>query len=224
MAHSVSQHLRIDIAEYDELIRRFIPGYEAMVDRATAMVASIGPAVVLDLGSGTGALAERLLDRTETTVVELWDVDPEMLAVARGRLGRFGDRARFVEGSFYDPLPPADGIMASLSLHHIPTLAAKGELYRRIAAALRPGGWFVNADVTIPAEAPRHAKVYREWADHLVASGIEERRAWGHFEEWSGEDRYFSRDEELTLIAAAGLEPSSPFQLGPATITAGRKA
>jgi len=223
MTHSVSQHLRIDVDQYDATIQRFIPRYAEMVDRATAEVAARRPGRVIDLGAGTGALAASLLGRTDTTVVELWDVDDAMLEVARVRLARFGDRARFVHGSFDDAFPAADAFMASLALHHVRELTAKAALYQRIATALRPGGVLVNADATITSDAPAQAAIWRGWADHMVANGIEERRAWQHFAEWAGEDRYFPLDQELPALRQAGLEPVVAWQAGPLAVTVSTK-
>ena len=132
MTHSVQQHLRIEIGAYDETIRRFLPHYDEMLDTAAAAIAAITPERVIDLGAGTGSLSERVLDRTRTTIVELWDVDDTMLAVARTRLARFGARAELVHRSFDEPFPPCDAIMGSLSLHHIRNLEAK-------TPTLRPG-------------------------------------------------------------------------------------
>lgn len=224
MSHSVSQHLRIDTAEYDAIIRRFIPGYEEMITRAAALVGEGEPALVLDLGAGTGALSEQVLTRTTATRVALWDVDPAMLDVARHRLARFGSRVDFVAGSFHDPLPAADRIMASLALHHVTDLAAKRLLYTRIGAALRPGGRFVNADATVPREAPRNAAVYRAVIDHMGANGIDVTRAWQHLEEWSGEDRYYSLKEELESITGAGLTAHCAWQGALVAVTVGRKS
>ena len=223
MTHSVQQHLRLEIGAYDETIRRFLPRYDEMLDQAAAAVALAQPDRVIDLGAGTGSLAERVLDRTNAAVVELWDVDDAMLAVARTRLARFGARAAPVHRSFDEPFPPADAIMGSLSLHHIRNLEAKSGLYTRAAAALRLGGVLVTADITIPREAPRNAATYRFWADQLVAAGIEERRAWQHFEEWSGEDRYFSLDEEIGAMEAAGLEARCQWSFGPSTVLVGTR-
>ena len=223
MTHSVQQHLRIEIGAYDETIRRFLPRYDEMVDRAASAIAELRPKRVIDLGAGTGSLSERVLERTSATVVELWDVDDAMLAVARTRLARFGSRAEPVHRSFDEPFPPCDAIMGSLSLHHIRSLELKTQLYCRAAAALRPGGILVTADITIPREAPRNAASYRFWADQLVAAGIEERRAWQHFEEWSGEDRYFSLEEEIEAMTAAGLEARCVWSFGPSTVVLGTR-
>lgn len=223
MSHSVERHLGVASGSYDDTIRKFIPGYEAMTGAAVAAIAAVGPALVLDLGAGTGALSERLLAITDQTVVELWDVDDAMLGVARQRLARYGDRVRFIHRSFDEALPACDGVMASLALHHIPTIEAKTRLYRAVYQALRPGGVLVNADVTVPADPVGHRAAYRAWADHLVASGIPEERAWQHFAEWAGEDRYFPLADELAALEAAGFQASCPWRLEPATVTVARK-
>jgi len=223
MSHSVRRHLRVDIAEYDASIRRFIPGYEAMLAEAAGAVAAVSPALVLDLGAGTGALAAAILERAEVGVVELVDVDPEMLDQARIRLAAAGGRARFALRSFDDPFPACDAVTASLALHHIPTPEAKGALFRRAAEALRPGGIVVVADVTLPADPAGRDAGFRAWADHLVASGIEEHRAWEHFAEWAAEDTYFPLEEELRLLREAGLEARCAWREGPSTVLVGTK-
>ena len=61
MSHTVRRHLRVGADAYDEMIRRFIPGYEAMLEVAARTVANNEPGHVLDLGAGTGALSEAVL-------------------------------------------------------------------------------------------------------------------------------------------------------------------
>ncbi len=222
-SHSVRRHLRIAVDSYDAAIRRFIPGYEEMLAVAARQFAPVDPGLVIDLGAGTGALAEAILDSTNETAVELIDVDPEMLDQARTRLVRFGERARFTEASFLEPLPPCNGAAASLALHHIPTMDAKRALYRRVFEALEPGGIFVNADATMPAEPAARKATWRGWADHMVSHGIEARRAFEHFEEWSKEDTYFPLEEELAAVRDAGLATECVWREVGITVVVGRK-
>lgn len=224
MSHSVRRHLRVDIDAYDTSIRSFIPGYEEMLDQAAAAVASVAPGLVLDLGAGTGALSEAILARPEVGAVELVDVDPEMLDQARIRLTAHERRARYALRSFDEPLPACDAVAASLSLHHIPKMDAKATLFRRAFEALHPGGMLVNADVTMPEEDPERAAAWRGWADHLVASGIEEARAWQHFDEWSGEDTYFPLEVELEALGAAGFRAVCAWRQGVSTVVVATKA
>lgn len=221
--HSVRRHLRVEVDAYDEAIRRFIPGYEAMLDTAAAEIARVDPERVLDLGGGTGALAEAILVAAPRAMVELIDVDLEMLAVARERLVRFGSRALFTEASFDDPLPAADAVAASLALHHVPTMDEKRRLFARIHACLRPGGVFVNADATMPAEPARRDAEFAAWAAHLGSCGIPEERAYRHFAEWQEEDTYFPREEEAAAMRAAGFETAAVWSEGPMVVAVGKR-
>ncbi len=220
--HSVRRHLRIETAAYDETIRRFIPGYEAMLDMIARTLAASGPDCVLDLGAGTGALSEAILAHDGARTVELVDVDPEMLAQARGRLARFEGRVRVREMSFLAPLPPCDGAAASLALHHVSEMREKRALYGGIRAAIRPGGVFVNGDATMPAEPAGRDATYRFWVEHMMSRGIAEARALAHLEEWADEDTYFPLDEELAAMRDAGFDAECIWREGPITVVVGR--
>src|SRR5436190_16248469 len=105
----VAAHLGIRLGEYDARIRTFIPDYEEMLDVAAAAVPSRARTIV-DLGIGTGALSSRCLTMAPRARTIGIDVDPEILALARRRLG---DRASFTTGSFMRAaLPRADAIVA----------------------------------------------------------------------------------------------------------------
>ena len=224
MSHNVREHLRLGSDAYDEAIHRFIPGYEAMLSVTADAVAAVEPQLVLDLGAGTGALSEALLERRGVRTVELLDVDPEMMEQSRQRLVRFGDRARFTLRSYNEPLTSSDAFAASLSLHHIATIEAKSALYASAFDALRPGGVLVNADVNMPVDRAEQDRLYRYWADHLVASGIAEDRAWRYFEEWSEEDTYLPMEAELAELVRNGFEAECVWKNGPVGVVVARKA
>jgi tRNA (cmo5U34)-methyltransferase len=207
VAHSVKRHLDVDADAYDVEIRRFIPDYGDMLATGVELLATLAPraAHVLDLGGGTGALSAAVLGGLPEARVTVLDVDRAMLGEARGRLAQFGDRVEFREASFFDPLPAADAVMASLALHHVRDLGAKTDLYRAIHAALGPGGVFLNLDAAI-TEGPRlHALTFQRWAARMAEHGISEAEARGHFTAWAGEDRYFPLDEELAALRRAGF-------------------
>ena len=221
-SHNVRSHLRLGNDAYDEAIRRFIPGYEEMLSAVAEAVASTEPALVVDLGAGTGALAEALLEKCDCDV-ELIDIDPEMMAQARERLSRFGERARYSLRSYDEPFAPCDAFAASLALHHIPTLKAKSHLFRRMFDALSPGGVFVNGDVNMPEEKREADRLYRFWANHLVKSGIEGQRAWQYFEEWSDEDSYLPLEDELGALEKWGFDAAHVWERGPVGVVVARR-
>jgi tRNA (cmo5U34)-methyltransferase len=222
MAHSVEGHLKLRVAEYDDLIRKLVPAYPAMRPVQLDLLAlSVPPqhGLVLDLGGGTGALAAAIADRFPTCAVEIWDTDPAMLAAARERCAPFGPRIRYIERSFADPLPACDAVAASLALHHVKDLAVKARIYANIFTALRSGGIFVNADAAVPATPVLRDHAFREWARTMAPHGITEPEAFDHFASWAHEDYYPPLVTELRLLSEAGFpEPECFWREAAATV------
>lgn len=234
MAHSVEKHLEVSPEEYDVEIRRFVPGYEAMLGEVIGALKEhlpMGvPAKVIDLGAGTGALSERILRELTDVEMLLLDADAEMLAKAESRLSVTSSaalhaRASLMHGSFTDSLPRVDAAVASLSLHHVHERNDKVAVYRNILSALRSGGVLVSGDATMPESASLAGPLRRRWAAHLVANGDTEAQAFERFAQWAIEDRYYGLDEEIEMMKEAGFtEVDVRWRLGPTTVIVGRKS
>jgi tRNA (cmo5U34)-methyltransferase len=220
---AVAAHLHIKLEEYDQRIRTFVIGYEAMIAAAARTVATIAaePLRLVDLGTGTGALALACVEQRPTTSVTAIDEDAGILALAAERLkGSTG--ARFIEGSFTTvALPDADAIVASLSLHHIRTAEEKRELYARCRAALAPGGLFVNADCCPAADPELYIAQFNRWRAHLRESYPPD-EADGYLAAWAGEDVYFQLHDELAMLSDAGFAPDVVWRDGPMAVIAAR--
>jgi tRNA (cmo5U34)-methyltransferase len=213
MPHSVKRHLDVDPDAYDIEIRRFIPHYDEMLATGVELLASLAPptAHVLDLGGGTGALSAAVLRGLPQARVTLLDVDRDMLYVARRRLSPFGNRIELREGSFFDPLPVADAVVASLALHHVHDLGAKTGLYHAIHTALAAGGVFLNLDAAITADPRLSALTFDRWATGMAEYGIGNAEARAHFAAWAREDRYFPLEDELAALRRAGFSEVECF-------------
>jgi tRNA (cmo5U34)-methyltransferase len=225
--HSVKRHLDVDAETYDVEIRRFIPHYDEMIATGVELLAALAPlhGRVLDLGGGTGALSAAVLDGLPGVRVTVLDVDAEMLGEARRRLARFGDRVSFHEGSFLDPLPEADAVVASLALHHVHELRAKTALYRMIYDALTPGGVLLNLDAAVTEDDRLNTLVFDRMADRMADHGITDAEARRHFAAWADEDRYFPLDAELRALREAGFDEVECFwRRGLSAVTCGLRA
>jgi ubiquinone/menaquinone biosynthesis C-methylase UbiE len=223
MSHSVKQHLAVTPEEYDAEIRRFVFGYEEMLGEITTTLTRLhgedATIDVLDLGAGTGALASRVAACLPRARLTLLDADGAMLARARLRLDAQGVRARFVQASFADALPSCDAALASLSLHHVGERAAKEAVYANVRRSLQTGGVLLSADVTMPRCRALAKLAYARWAAHLVAHGDTETQAYGRFEDWSKEDRYFPLEDEIAMMRAAGFATAEIlWRRGPSTV------
>jgi SAM-dependent methyltransferase len=205
-ATGAAAHLGIDLGEYDARIRTFIPDYQKMLDIAAAAlqrtVRRKAP-VVVDLGIGTGALAETCLQGLPRARIVGVDEDAGMLDAAKQRLGRSLSRA--IHASFETaPLPSCDAVVASLALHHIPTPARRLRLFRRIHRALRAGGAFVSADCH-PSSAPRLAEIDRAvWLAHLEET-YTSAEASRYLRTWAREDHYAPLADDVRALTRAGF-------------------
>lgn len=105
------------------------PETEHVVSVALAELSRLGPApVVVDLGTGSGAIA--LSIAAEAPVASVWatDASPDALVIARANLvGLGGSRAakvRLLEGAWWDALPPALRGRVSLGVSNPPYISS----------------------------------------------------------------------------------------------------
>jgi SAM-dependent methyltransferase len=177
---------------------------------------------VLDAGCGPGLVAEALLAAGQR--VHGVDLSAEMVSRARQRCARFGDRARFEQGSLLSlaPAEPFDGAMSRLVLHHLPDPLA---FVRRQVELVRPGGVVVACDHTgdpEPTAARWHEQIERwrdrthvrnptpgEIADLLARAGLEsialvEEKFELDFDEWFDRGTPTRPKAEVRAAALAG--------------------
>jgi SAM-dependent methyltransferase len=117
--------------------------------------------LVLDAGCGPGLVGEALLDAGHRIVGV--DLSGEMVARARQRCARFGERARFAHTSVFDPAlsGPFDAAVSRYVLHHVTDPLA---FVVRQVDLLRSGGVLVLYDHTTdpdPELARRHNELDR---------------------------------------------------------------
>lgn len=131
---------------YDEHQLNCIASARAFYPFTASLLPMAAGSCVLDLGCGTGLELEEYFRLNPTAHVTGIDLAPGMLAALRVK---FPDRAlTLVCGSYFDvPLGEAtfDAAVSVESLHHF-TRAEKIPLYRRVRAALKPGGCFILTD------------------------------------------------------------------------------
>lgn len=131
---------------------------ETLVDWALELLAALpGQPRVVDLGTGSGAIALALKHRHPAAQVEAVELSPGALAVARGNARRLGLELRFHQGSWWQPLA---GQRFELIVSNPPYIAGEDPhlpaLRHEPRSALTPGGDGL-ADLRILIEgAPEH--------------------------------------------------------------------
>ena len=134
--------------------------YPHVVEAVTASVAGIEGPRLLDLGCGTGALAERVMESAPDARLSCVDLSPNMVEAARARLaGRArvavcdAERLIFPDSSF-------DAAWCNDSFHHYPDPERAAFQAWRVLA---PGGSFVIGDAWQPGPA---RAIMNAWLPH----------------------------------------------------------
>ncbi len=157
-------------------------GYENLLGEVIRQAGVLEGKRVLDLGSGTGNLTERIVRAGG----EAWALDfsEKMLERARRRL----PDARFFQGDVLADLPPLlkvpfDAVLSTYVFHEFP-LMTKVSLIGRIASEhLAPDGRIVIGDVSYATAADRQVELDRQgdtvdedeeyWAADVAVSALE---------------------------------------------------
>ena len=147
-----------------------IPGYVELQDAVATATEGIDALTVLELGTGTGETALRVLALHAGAAWTGIDSSEAMLARARERLPAADLRL----GRLEDPLPPGpfDLVVSALAVHHLDA-DGKRDLFTRVAQLTDV---FVLGDVVVP-ERPGDAVIEIDGV-YDVPSTAAEQVAW----------------------------------------------
>jgi tRNA (cmo5U34)-methyltransferase len=178
--------------------------------------------VALDLGVGTGYFTERFLRRFQNGRVVAVDGAAAMIDLARARLGMSADRADFRVGDFRQlqrlglGVGWIDVVFSSYALHHL-TRDDKQRVVSRVVALLRPGGWFINADLVIADTPELESRIQQLRVAGIVsraggrdprfADAASTRRLLDDLEANEG-DQPLTVSEDLQILRGAGFRAS----------------
>jgi tRNA (cmo5U34)-methyltransferase len=181
-----------DPATYRDLMAAEVPAFERLQDEVADASRTAPARTILELGTGTGETARRVLAAHPDARLVGVDASERMLAVAREALPEADLRV----GRLEEPLPPGpfDLVVSALCVHHLDG-PGKADLFARVADVLAPGGRVVVGDVVVPLhEADVVTPIDTHVPDGTGTGGVV--------------DMPSTAVEQLAWLAAAGLEPS----------------
>lgn len=148
--------LRLQVTP-DVLVPR--PDTETLVDWSLDLLPALGARPdVIDLGTGSGAIALAIAHRWPAATVSATDLSPRALAVARANADRLGLAVRWTEGPWWAAVAP--GARFALVLSNPPYIAGDdphlAALRHEPRGALTPEGDGLQALRAIVAGAPGH--------------------------------------------------------------------
>jgi ubiquinone/menaquinone biosynthesis C-methylase UbiE len=146
------------------------PFYRSVVSRLIDMVGIEPGAVVVDLGCGSGAVTEQILERMDPEQgAHIYAIDPSTpeLDIARARIR--APYVTFIQGTAKDVtkfVREADVVVLCNVMHLIPAVE-RSEVCRVVASVLKPGGRFgLNTPFFEGAVLPDTYWFYVRWMQH----------------------------------------------------------
>ena len=219
---SATGHLGIAPDAYDRTIATLIPHYKELLGAAAKTVDNLAKRapVVVDLGTGSGALAQQLHRVRPSARMIGIDSDAAMLATATRRLR---GQIRTITANFEDTdIPPCDVVSNSFALHHVPTERRKSALYKRCFTSLRRGGMLVSADCFLASSRKLQDHDRQAWLAHLQRT-YTRAKSENFLKTWAKEDVYFTLDREIELLNDAGFEVEITWRRDNFAVVAGLK-
>jgi len=133
------------------------------------------PFSVVDLGCGTGTLAQMILQAYPSATIACMDISPEMMSIAQRKLAKFEGRAEFiVEDLEKTKFRKSYEVAVSIdAIHHLPH-SQKRDLFGRLYNALTPNGIFLLVDPIIiesPTLKEKNARLVKEHIQGLIKEG-----------------------------------------------------
>ena len=185
---------------------------------------STTPLRCVDLGVGTGMLAARLLAAFPQAKVLAVDGAVAMVDLCRARLGKAAGRVEFLIADFLsipeDRMAPesADAVVSAYALHHL-SRQSKRDLIARAVTWLKPGGWFLNADLIVAAHPAVEQRIQalretgivnRAGGDPRFATRESTRQYLAQLEA-NERDQPLTLEEDLEAARQAGLRSADVF-------------
>ena len=178
----------------------------------------------VDLGVGTGLLTARFLDAFRYASLVAIDGAAAMIDLCRSRIRSAAGRVEFLVADFRaipaDRLAPGsvDVVFSAYALHHL-TRKEKSSLIAQSLVWLKPGGWFLNADLVVARDlqVERRIQTLREAGIVSRAGGDPRFQTCAATREFLADLERNERDQPLTIeddletAREAGLQSAEVF-------------
>ena len=170
---SVEKHFDAMAKDFEKVKRKVIPGYRD-IENCIFSYLPFTPSrkiAVLELGTGTGALALDVLKHFPRATYTGIDFSSKMLEVASHRLRKCARRAT-LQNADLNRVKIAgryDLILSLFTIHHI--INKKG-LFKHLYTLLKPGGCFFYGDVAVSKNQRLEKCFIENWKAFMTRSGL----------------------------------------------------
>jgi tRNA (cmo5U34)-methyltransferase len=204
----IKDHFEKEALLFDRFFFKVMPRYQELTQ---ALVDSLPfrkteKLKFLDLGCGTGNLAQKIISGYPRAQITCLDMAENMLKMARVKLGR-NPNVSFWQGDIrdFDYSGKYDAIVSSMALHHIEG-REKTAFYRRLRKALKNGGVFITVDIFLSSNGHLQKFYMDKWKAYMRSNGLPDKRINDMIARHRREDRPVIFIDELAMLERAGFK------------------
>lgn len=199
--------------EYDRQIKQTLPFYEEFYNQAADTVAAMGKTGVswLDVGCGTGKMAETAYRQLEISRFVFCDISREMLQTAKERFSSFPG-AQFIlcpaqELAFHEEFDVATAIQ----VNHYGSREDRRRSIKSCFNALKSGGLFLTFENFAPYSQMGKELYLERWRRFQLESGRSAAQCSAHIERYGNAYFPITITEHLELLRECGFRCAELF-------------
>ena len=149
MTPSILTHFTKTVEDYDTVANKVVMKNDEIHDVLINAIrqSSDSRLEILDLGSGTGHGMKLMLKKYKYAKIYGIDFSPKMIVKSTNNLKMYSNRIILIEEDFIKFKFPKkyDVVVSAIAIHNS-SHQDKKRLFEKILFALKPGGYFINAD------------------------------------------------------------------------------
>ena len=197
-----------NVCDYDSEIEKVVPHYreihQVIIDSLPFEASESFS--LLELGTGTGSLALKLLARFPDSQYSGIDYSEKMLEVATAKLRKLNTHISLKTGDLIDLNYDKrfDCIVSCLVIHHL-TDEEKKKVFKRIFSLLRKPGFFINADPVKSHIEHISNNNQQNWFDWMRASGLTESEIMERYKSKKELDKNSGLEEQINWLKEVGF-------------------
>lgn len=194
-------------AEYDEKIRRTLPYYDDFFENIVSTVKACPnpPRSWLDVGCGTGKLAEHVLKRFDIERFVFCDNSEKMLGIARGRFS--AENTEFFPADFRElAFREEFDIVTAVQVNHYFKGAERTAAVQKCFDALKSGGMFICFENFAPYSEVGKNLYLERWKNFQLEQGRTSAQIGEHMGRYGRKDFPITLSEQLRLMGDCGFK------------------
>lgn len=194
-------------ANYDEKIRKTLPYYEEFYRQILDVISidQTGPITWLDVGCGTGKMAEMAFGKVNIDQFVFCDCSLEMIQIAKKRFS--GPNTSFLISSveeignqgYFD-------VVTAVQVNHYLHREARQKAVENCYRALKAGGLFFTFENIAPFGSIGEQLYLKRWESYQAMQGKDKIACAQHMERYKKEYFPITITEHLELMRASGFE------------------